>query len=188
MAEEKKVVESSSPAEEQTTALTAVNTSGLNEEALTIINQIIAEQDIEKTKDLTYLFNQNQNKKTIVRVNKLNELLDVITDQAIKRFSERPDEISNQELITSMKTVNEMIERNQKQVVGTAEQPLIQINHQTNEVNVGGDRGNLSRDSREKVKNAVMSILSGLAAADTIPSSEPKEVIDATEVKTGEEE
>ena len=51
------------------TALT-VPTGVLNEESLRIIGQIITEQDAQKTKDLTYLFNQNQNKKTMVRANR----------------------------------------------------------------------------------------------------------------------
>ena len=159
-------------------ALTAINTTELNQESLAIINQIIAETDIDKTKDLTYLFNMNQNKKTMVRVNKLNELLDTITDEAIRRFSEKPDEISNQELITSMKTVNEMIERGQKQVVGATETPLIQINQQDNSVNVGQSTTGLNRDSREKVKNAVLSILNGLVTNQQ--TGETDEIIDVS--------
>ena len=63
--------------------------------SLAILNQIITETDENKTRDLTHLFNANQNKKTMVRVNKLSNLLDTITDQALARFTARPDEISN---------------------------------------------------------------------------------------------
>src|SRR5574344_249730 len=121
------------------TALT-VPTGVLNEESLRIIGQIITEQDAQKTKDLTYLFNQNQNKKTMVRANKLNELLDVITDEAVTRFTKNPDEISNKDLLDGLKTVQDLIERSQSQVNGVTDQPLIQINQQTNSVNVG-DQG-----------------------------------------------
>ena len=79
------------------TALTAVNAEDLNKESLTLINQIIAESDIEKTKDLTHLFNINQNKKTMVRIDKLSGLQDHLVDQFAKRVAERPDEISNKE-------------------------------------------------------------------------------------------
>ena len=143
------------------TALT-VPTGVLNEESLRIIGQIITEQDTQKTKDLTYLFNQNQNKKTMVRANKLNELLDVITDEAVTRFTKNPDEISNKDLLDGLKTVQDLIERSQSQVNGVTDQPLIQINQQTNSVNVGDQGPQLSRDSRERVKNAVMNLLSGL--------------------------
>ena len=143
--------------------LIEVNTEELNKESLAIINQIITEQDAEKTKDLTYLFNVNQNKKTMVRANKLNELLDVLTDAAVDRFTQRPDEISNQELMQGLKIVQDLIERSQKQVNGVNEQqPLIQINQQNNTLEVGGTKGGLNRDSRERVKNAVLDLLNGI--------------------------
>lgn len=165
----------------ETTALAVsqANLDTLKRESIEIINQVIAEQDIEKTKDLTYLFNINQNKKTMARVNKLNDLLDVITDQAIVRFTEKPDNISNQELIQSLKVVQDMVERGQKQVTGVTEQPLIQINQQTNELNVGTP-DSFTKDSREKVKNAVMSILSGLGVDNAVMSPAQEDIIDIT--------
>lgn len=134
----------------------------LNEEAKAIIEQLIAEKDEQKSKDLTQLFNANQNKKTMVRVNKLSNLLDTITDQALVRFTSRPDEISNKELFDGLKIVQDLIERGQKQVSGTGETPLIQVNQQTNEVNIGGTASNLNRDSRERVKAAVIGILNSI--------------------------
>ena len=147
--------------------LIAIDTSGLNEESLNVLNQIIAAEDAEKVKDLTYLFNINQNKKTMVRVNKLSNLLDTITDQALTRFTTRPDEISNKELFDGLKIVQDLIERGQKQVSGAGETPLIQFNQQTNEVNIGDTTSNLNRDSRERVKTAVLSLLSSLNTSGT---------------------
>ena len=134
----------------------------LNEESKALIEQIIAEKDEQKSRDLTQLFNANQNKKTMVRVNKLSDLLDTITDQALARFTSRPDEISNKELFDGLKVVQDLIERGQKQVSGAGETPLIQVNQQTNEVNIGGASSNLNRDSRERVKSAVLSLLSSI--------------------------
>ena len=135
----------------------------LNKESLALISKIVEETSIEKTKDLTHLFNVNQNKKTMIRLNKLSDLMDVITDQGVTRFSTRPDEISNQDLMSSLKIVQDLIERGTKQTSGVQETPLIQINQQTNEVNVNTDSGqNLGRDSRERVKNAVNTLLAGL--------------------------
>ena len=134
----------------------------LSDESKALIEQIIAEKDEQKAKDLTSLFNANQNKKTMVRVNKLSDLLDTITDQALTRFTNRPDEISNKELFDGLKIVQDLIERGQKQVSGAGETPLIQVNQQTNEVNIGGNTSNLSRDSRERVKSAVLSLLSNI--------------------------
>ena len=135
----------------------------LNEESAALIEKIIAESDEQKVKELTHLFNANQNKKTMARVNKLSDLLDTITDQALTRFTQRPDEISNKELFDGLKIVQDLIERGQKQVSGAGETPLIQFNQQNNEVKIEGASGSLSRDSRERVKAAVTGILAGLA-------------------------
>ena len=144
------------------TALTAVNAEDLNKESLTLINQIIAESDIEKTKDLTHLFNINQNKKTMVRIDKLSGLQDHLVDQFAKRVAERPDEISNKELMDGIRIVQDIIERGQKQVEEVEQTPLIQFNQQNNSVNIGDDSAKLSKESRDRVKNAVLSLLSGL--------------------------
>ena len=148
------------------TALTEAPVN-LNEEAKNLIEQLIAETDEQKSRDLTCLFNANQNKKTMVRVNKLSDLLDTITDQALTRFTARPDEISNKELFDGLKIVQDLIERGQKQVSGVGETPFIQVNQQTNEVNIGGTGSNLSRDSRERVKTAVLAFLNNITTTTT---------------------
>lgn len=105
----------------------------------------------------------------MVRLNKLSDLMDAVTDEAVSRFRNNPNEISNEDLLKTMKTVQDMIERGQKQVSGVGDRPLIQINQQTNEVNVGNDATKLSRDSRKKVENALASLLGGLSAMSVEP-------------------
>ena len=160
------VKNNNSAEEEQTSsnsgALTIINADDLNKESLTLINQIIAESDIEKTKDLTHLFNINQNKKTMIRIDKLSGLQDNLVEQFAKRITERPDEISNKELMDGIKIVQDIIERGQKQVEGVNQTPLIQFNQQNNSVNLGDNAVQLNKESRDKVKNAVLSLLSGL--------------------------
>ena len=155
---------------------TSVN---LNDESRALLEKIIAERDERKAKDLTQMFNANQNKKTMIRVNKLSDLLDTITDQALLRFSSRPDEISNKELFDGLKVVQDLIERGQKQVSGVGETPLIQVNQQTNEVNIGNNSSsNLNRDSRERVKAAVLDLLKGInSAVVTEIEAEPIDVV-----------
>lgn len=167
-------------------SLLPVQTFNLNAESKALIEQIIAETDEHKTRELTQLFNANQNKKTMVRVNKLSDLLDTITDQALARFTTRPDEISNKELFDGLKTVQDLIERGQKQVSGTGETPLIQVNQQTNEVNIGGAPSNLNRDSRERVKSAVLSLLSSITTP--APVETPSEIIEIDAEEITEEE
>lgn len=168
------------------TALTPVDPKKLSEESKALIKQIVEETDEQKVRDLTQLFNANQNKKTMARVDKLSDLLDTITDQALTRFSTRPDEISNKELFDGLRVVQDLIERGQKQVSGAGETPLIQVNQQTNEVNIGGNTtSNLNRDSRERVKSAVLSLLSSINTNITETASDN---IEATFVEITEEE
>ena len=142
----------------------AYDTKDLNEESLKLLGQIITENDEEKTKDLTYLFNVNQNKKTMVRMDKLSGLQDGLVDQFVKRIQERPDEISNKELMDGLRIVQDIIERGQRQISETeAPQPLIQINQQNNSLNVGDGTTELNRESRERVKKAVLGFLSEIS-------------------------
>lgn len=154
--------------EKTTAALVAVDTSNLNAESLDILNQIIEAEDINKTKDLTYLFNINQNKKTMVRIDSLSNLQDKLVGLLSSRVTERPDEMSNQEVMQALKVVQDIIERGTKQITGQNEQPLIQINQQTNSVNVGDEAAGLNRDSRDRVKRVIMGILDNVKdATDT---------------------
>ena len=66
--------------------------------------------------------------------------------------------------------------------------PLIQVNQQNNEVTIGGSPSTLSRDSRERVKSAVLGLLESIAStAQTAPESDIIEV-DPVEVTDAEEE
>ncbi len=175
---------SADEAQNNSGALTTINAADLNTESLSLINQIIAESDIEKTKDLTHLFNINQNKKTMIRIDKLSGLQDNLVDQFARRIAERPDEISNKELMDSIKIVQDIIERGQKQVESVEQTPLIQINQQTNSINIGETQSGLNRESRDRVKNAVMALLNNINKG--IETEEPIEgeaiVINADEI------
>ena len=94
VAEENKLV-----LEDEAATKLSTGVPDLNAESLALIEQIVASTDENQTKDLTHLFNLNQTKKTLARVNKLSELMDTITDQALARFTQKPDEISNKEML-----------------------------------------------------------------------------------------
>ena len=95
----------------------------------------------------------------MVRIDSLSNLQDKLVGLLSNRVTERPDEMSNQEVMQALKVVQDIIERGTKQITGQNEQPLIQINQQTNSVNVGDEAAGLNRDSRDKVRRAIMSIL-----------------------------
>ena len=68
-----------------------VKTDGLDESISKIAQEIINENDVDSIKDLTHLFNLNQAKKNVIRVIKLNGLLDTVSDKIIERFEKYPD-------------------------------------------------------------------------------------------------
>lgn len=123
-----------------------------------IAQEILDEQDIEKVKDLTNLFNLNAQKRNVMRVIKMNDLLDKVTDQVIERFEKRPDNFSNDDLIKYMQVTENAIDRANKNLNLVEETPAIQL-MQNNQVNINIDSG-LDRDGRERVMDAVRAILS----------------------------
>ena len=122
----------------------------------------------------------------MVRIDSLSNLQDKLVGLLSNRVTERPDEMSNQEVMQALKVVQDIIERGTKQITGQNEQPLIQINQQTNSVNVGDEAAGLNRDSRDKVRRAIMSILDNVKDATNTDA----EIIeaDATVVNEGEED
>ena len=172
--------EKNSSKDEPVNTLVEIDTLGLNAESLDLLNQLIAEQDVNKAKDLTYLFNINQNKKTMVRLDSLSSLQDKLVGLLAKRVTERPDEISNQEVMQALKIIQDIMDKGLKQVTGTEQAPLIQINQQDNSVNVGKGINNAPRESRERVKNAVLNLLDSLNAPSSKEPEEESEVVDFT--------
>ena len=151
-----------------------IDKTRLQEKSLELINQIIAAEDPEQVKDLTYLFNINQNKKTIVRLDQLSSLQDQLVQIFSDRMSARPDEISNQELMTGMKVIEDMLSRGQNQVSAPQEAPLIQITKQTAAVNIGTESvANVNRASREKVKNFLMDFMNKVEEVAEQAEEEP---------------
>ena len=126
-----------------------VDTTLLDLETHDIVSQAINEKDPKKVKDLTDLFNVSINKKNMVRITKLNDLLDKTTDQAIERFEKQPDQFSNKELIEYMNAVSNISDRAVSNLKAANEAPPIQLNQQNNNVNITVGSTNLSELTRE---------------------------------------
>lgn len=120
-----------------------------------LLKKIVDENNIDTLKDLTNLFNLNQNKKNILRIAEMNGLMDKVNEQAIKRFSERPDEISNKELLDYMNSVFNIIDKSQKNLKDVDIVPMIQINNQSTDVNISLD----DKDSKDRVLDVVKQLL-----------------------------
>ena len=134
----------------------SVNSAKLFQNGNDLTNQIIDETDPDRLNELTQLFTINQKKKEIARINKLTALQEIIDDEVMNRISCTPEDFDNDQLekymISTQKVLNS-INGNQ------TEMPQILVNNQTNfNINPSG----LNRESRERVYDAVKSILSSL--------------------------
>lgn len=134
-----------------------VSTQNLDEKTTQIAQTIINEEDVDKIKDLTHLFNLNQAKKNVLRVMKLNGLLDTVSDKIIERFEKYPDNFSSADLLNYLQVTQNAIEKANKNLSLVEETPVIQFN-QNNQVNVN-IVDSYDRDSKERVMEAIKSIL-----------------------------
>lgn len=133
----------------------------LDESTNKLAQDIIKEQDIDNIKNLMHLFNVSQAKKNVLRVLKLNDLLDKVQDQMVERFEKKPGEFSNADLLNYMQVAQQAIDRANKSLTLVDETPAITMN-QLNVSISGQDTDTLSRESREKVTEAINNIMKKL--------------------------
>lgn len=155
----------------------------LDNQTARITNDLIEEQDLDKVKNLTKLFNLNQAKRNAVRVMKLNSLLDKVGDQMIERFDKKPGEFSNKELLDYMTVVQSTIDRANKSIELVDETPAIVVNQQNNQINIDGAPV-LDRESRMRVVEAVKGIMKTLNLNKTTQKlDENNEIIEENSVE-----
>ena len=156
-----------------------LNLEPLDQQTKDIAQKILDEQDVTKVKDLTALFNLNSQKRNVMRVIKMNALLDRVTDQVVERFEKTPDNFSNEDLIKYMQVTENAIDKANKNLNLVEETPPIQY-LQNNQVNIN-IVDTLDRDSRDRVLDYVNSVLKG-----SVPVVEEFTEVEEEEVKTDE--
>ena len=123
-------------------------------EANNLTDQIVKETDPEKLEDLTALFEMMQRKKNMLRINKLSNLLTLVDDEVVMRFTSTPEAFDNDQLLKYMKSTQDtMLALTQD----LEQKPIIQINNQKNEINI--NNSGLDQDSRKRVLEAVQMLL-----------------------------
>lgn len=136
-----------------------------------IAQSIINEDSVDKVKDLTHLFNLMQAKKNVLRVMKMNALLDTVTEQMSERFEKRPGEFSNADLLNYMNVVQNAIDRANKSITQVDDTPAITL-QQNNTVNVNIE-DTFDRDARERIADAVRAILKRAESMEKPSTEEP---------------
>lgn len=147
----------------------SINESELNKDISKLAQQLIDEKDIDTSKNIVQLFNFNLSKRNALRILKLNGLYDNITDQMIERFQKRSGEFSNSDLLSYLQTVENSIEKSQKSLSQVDEQPtIVQTNNTQVNFNV---LDGFNDDSRDRIANAIKSILNSAATTDTVEAT-----------------
>lgn len=123
--------------------------------------------DIEQ---ILNIFNLNLKKKELLRVSKLSDLQDAITDQVEKRLNTHADEFSNKDLIDYFKAFQETISKTNKSV---DEIPVVQITQNQLNINVQPE---FNQDERQRILNTVRQIIAN--SNKEIANEEQLEVID----------
>lgn len=129
-----------------------------------LVTQIVDENDLDKLRNITQLFNVNQAKKNALRIIKLNSLLDSVSDQMMERFEKRAGEFTNKDLLDYMTVIQNAIDRANKSLNLIDETPAISINNNVN-INV---EDSFDRQSRAKIAEAVQAILSRIESNDEL--------------------
>lgn len=151
--------------------------TSLDSKTKDLAQQILDTDDIDKVKDLTNLFNLNIQKRNVMRVVKMNELLDNVTDKVAERFEKTPDNFTNDDLLKYMQVTENSIEKANKNLNLVEETPAIQL-QQNNQVNINIGTS-LDRESRVKVTDAVQAILKRIKQPENVVTiDENKENID----------
>lgn len=128
----------------------------LDDKTESLLAEIAKSEDTDKLKELLELFNIHSIKKNVFRVAELEKLLSMVDKQAIKRFEQKPNEFSNKDVLDYMTATQNAINNAMTRVKGINEEPIIQINNQTN-INV--NKPQFDRESRERILETVQEIL-----------------------------
>ena len=115
-------------------------------------------------------------KKDAFRINKYNKLLDKVLDEAEQRFTKRPGELSNKEVLDYMTATQNLIDRDQKSVDEVKEMNAVQVNNtQNNTLNIHvGDNEvtSLNKASRDRITSVVAELMKELQIPDKTKDAE----------------
>lgn len=135
----------------------SVDSNSIDKKNEEIAQKILENDSLEETKDLTTLFNLNIQKRNVLRILKMNSLLDKLSDEMVERFENHPDLFTNEDLLKYMQVTEASIDKSKKDLNLVKDTPSIQL-LQSNNVNININQ-ELDRESRKKVADTVQEIL-----------------------------
>lgn len=140
----------------------------LSSERSEIVSKAIVASTGKELNDLTRLFNANLAKAEMVRAGRQSDLLDKVIEQAGKRIEGKPDALTDKDLLGYMGAFQAGLDKSRESVNREVQAaPTVLVQH--SEVNLNVGTSDLDRDSKERVIDAVKSILGQLRAERTTP-------------------
>lgn len=134
-----------------------------------VLGQLIQTQEIDQVKDLTHLFNVSQTKRNALRIQALNDVQDALVRQMADRLAKQPDNFNNADIANWMKVVQQVMDTSQKGVDQVSTLPAITY-QQTNNTQVNVSVADtLSRESRDRITDAVQKILQNIQNEQSDP-------------------
>lgn len=149
---------------EQEKTLDIVNTNSIDINDNVLTEQLISSTNPEDIQNIINLFNISFQKKNTLRVQKLNQLQDKISDQIDERLTKKAGEFSNKDLLDYFKVFQDSINKNTLSLANQDNTLPIQIIQ--NQTNIIEEKNNLSRESKDKIRDAVKSILNKLNSSE----------------------
>lgn len=157
-----------------------LNRELLKQESTELLNQLAAETNLEKTQDLTYLFNINHSKKALLRQETLDDTMDQVIGELSNRVKDNPDEFDTDMLLKTATTIQSIMEKNSMQVTNPEPKPLIQLNKTDININQPQEDSdpllkNLSAASRKNVSAFMANLFKNAEEAEIVASPEETE-------------
>ena len=135
----------------------ADQTQMLTNNKINLQSAIIQENDSEKLKDLTHMFNILQAKKNVIRAGKLDAIYDKAVDILETKIAHNSFE-DNDEFLSAFKAVEGALNRAESKVNLVDETPAISLVQQNNtQINVNSI-DSLSKESRDRILKAIKAI------------------------------
>ena len=141
-----------------------------------LVDDAILEEDGDKFNRMIGVFNQYMAKKKMARCVKAGNALEKATDEAFKRISNDPDDISDRDLANYIQLLHKIESGYQDSINGISDKPVININAQTNNISMPS----ISDESSKKILEAV-AVAMEMAAQSQVQDVEEVEIVDEEE-------
>ena len=140
-----------------------------------LTRQLQAASNPQEFNDLVSQLNAEMKKQELIRTAVFSDIQNKITAQLKDRLDKHADEFSNKDLVTYLTAVQNILDKSAQAQANT---PAIAIQQNVVNVGVSDDVQHMSKESRDKIKDAVDYILSQQLSQIDKTTNNTQEIID----------